>query len=60
MDEAITEFKSLLQINPNDMESHHNLALAYEKKGDLRKAQEETELYRRSANRQAYLTKVPF
>jgi protein O-mannosyl-transferase len=51
-DEAIAALLELLRINPNDLEGHRNLSLAYEKKGDLTKAQQEAEVYRIIANRQ--------
>lgn len=42
-EEAIFRWEKVLQVNPDSAVAHNNLAVAYEKKGLLERAQEEYE-----------------
>jgi Flp pilus assembly protein TadD len=42
-DEAIFRWEKVIQSNPNSAAAHNNLAVAYERKGDFKKAEMEYE-----------------
>ncbi len=46
-DEAIATFKRALDVDPEDLDAHYNLMLAYQGKGDSALAAHETTLYTR-------------